>query len=192
MTISDTKRNMIQKIFEKIGTIQGVCNELQLNYRTVAKYLKNKPQQRKCNPQNVIKIYELTGSLKRTAKILNISSTTVWRNLKSQNVIVGNGSKNWKRLYLTLRGRVSKSQWRKDILKKCDYKCSSCKEPSNIVHHIKKLSDLRDEIIKNYPNINPFSSFKELRQFTDLVMNLHHQDDGVVLCRDCHEKEHSH
>lgn len=192
MTISNDKQDMIQKTFEKIKTIQGVCDELQLNYRTVAKYLKNKPQQRKCNPQDAIKIYDLTGSLMRTAKILNVSSTTVWRNLKSQNVIVGGGSKNWKRLYLTLRRRVSKSQWRKDILEKYSYKCNSCQSPSNIVHHIKKLSDLRDEIIKNYPQINPFNSFKELRQFTDLVMNLHHQDEGVVLCRDCHEKEHSH
>jgi hypothetical protein len=191
MTLSAEKQKIIQETFDRLQSIEATIKELKLNYRTVAKYLNNKPDKRKCNPIEAIRIYQITGSLKRTASILGISKVTVWRNLKSQNVNVGKGATNWKRLYLTLRKRVSKSTWRQAILEKYNYMCVLCSAPSRTVHHLKKLSDLRDEVVKNYPQINPFNSFEELRQFTNLVMELHKMEDGIVLCTECHNKEHS-
>lgn len=190
--LSKEKQKLIQETFNKLRSVEATIKELGFNYRTIVKYLFNKPSKRKCNPDEAVRVYQITGSLKRTAKILNISATTVWRNLKFKNIDVGNGASTWRRLYATLRRRVSKSQWRKDILQRDNYKCIECGEPSNTVHHIKRLADLRDQIVKTYPDINPFNSYAELRQFTDLVMNLHNEiADGVVYCSKCHDKEHS-
>lgn len=189
--ISITNQKLIQDTYNKLQSIEATIKELGFNYRTIAKYIHKRPGVRKCDPIEVARVYQVVGSLKRTAKILDISTTTVWRNLKTQNIHVGGGASNWRRLYATLRRRVTTSQWRKDILERDDYKCIKCGEPSNTVHHIKRLADLRDQIVRTYPTINPFNSFGELRQFTDLVMSLHDTKDGIVLCYKCHDKEHS-
>lgn len=189
--IKDEKKEIIQSVFDECKSIQKTCQILQLNYRTVCKYIDNKPSKRKCNPKEAVRIYSIVGSLARVAKILNISKVTAWRNLKSEGIVIGTGAKSWRRLYSTLRRRVTKSQWRKDILQKYDYKCAICKAETNIVHHSKKLSDLRDEVVQFHPDINPFNSYAELRQFTDLVMMSHKIEEGIVLCRVCHENEHS-
>ena len=191
MTLQIEKQKLIQETFDKLNSVTATAKELGINYRTVIKHISNKPNKRKCDPAAAAKIYKITGSLKRTANILNISPVTVWRNLKTQGINIGTGISNWKRLYATLRRRVSKSQWRQDILIKYDYKCVMCNTQSNIVHHTKKLSDLRDSVVKNYPHIDPFNSFAELRQFTDLVMSLHNVDDGIILCKSCHESVHT-
>lgn len=188
--LSLEKQRLIQDTYNELKTISATVKKLGFNFRTVVRYLHNKPPQRKCDPLEVAKVYNITGTLERTAKILNISRVTVWRNLKSQNINVGKGSSNWKKLYHTLRGRVSKSKWRQSILEKYNHKCAVCLNSSNIVHHIIKLSDLRDKVIKDYPHINPFGSYKELRYFTNLVMDLHTIEGGVVLCHQCHELEH--
>ena len=118
--------------------------------------------QRKCDSKEVVRIYLIVGSLARVSKLLNISKVTVWRNLKTESINVGSKSLSWKKLYNTLRGRVTTSNWRKNILKKYHNQCAICKTPSNIVHHIKKLSNLRDEIVKLHPEINPFNSYKKI------------------------------
>lgn len=189
--LSEDNQKLIQNTYQRLGTIEATIEELGFNYRTIVKYLPNKPGKRKCDPLEAVRAYQITGSLKRTAKILGVSTTTIWRNIKSQNISVGKGTTNWKRLYLTLRGRVSKSKWRQSVLEKYNYACVFCGGASRTVHHLRKLSDLRDEIVKNYPYINPFNSFEELRQFTDLVMGLHKIEEGVVLCSACHDKEHT-
>lgn len=178
----------IKECFNRTKSVWAVTKELGHAHQTIKKYIDN--TKFKIKDERVVEIYEICGSLERTGKILGLSSTSVWRRLQKLNVVVGQGSKSWKRLYLTLRRRVSKSNWRKEVLVKFNNQCD-CGKISNIVHHIKKLSDLRDEVIKNYPHINPFESYQKLRQFTDLVMSLHSIDDGIVLCKDCHEKEHS-
>lgn len=188
--LSNEQQKLIKNTFDRLQSIEETIKELGFNYRTIIKYI-NRTAKQKCDFTETIRVYQIVGLLNRTAKILGFSRSTIWRVLKSQNIDVGKGSSTWKRLYLTLRRRVSKSQWRKDILERDNYQCIICNNPSKTVHHIKKLSDLRDEIVKNYPHINPFNSFQELRAFTDLVMALHINEDGAVLCKDCHEKEHS-
>lgn len=189
--LNEEKQQLIRQTYSELKSVEATIKKLGFNYRTIIKYLDEKPVHRKCDPHEVARVYQITGSLKRVANILAISPTTVWRNLKSQNIPVGQGTNNWKRLYLTLRRRVSKSKWRQHILERDNYSCTKCGEKSSTVHHIIKLSDLRDKIVKNYPHINPFNSFTELRQFTDLVMELHNTNDGIVLCNKCHDKEHT-
>jgi biotin operon repressor len=189
MSLSLKEQEKIQKSFTRTKSISSVEKETGYSYHTIVKYVGYKPIV--YNTTRIVEVYLLSGSLDRVAKILNISRVTVWRQLKKAGVSVGSGTKSWKRLYNTLRRRVSKSDWRLQVLQICNSKCILCDINSNVVHHIKKLSDLRDQIIKEYPDINPFNSYQELRKFTDLVMSLHKIEDGVVLCTDCHEKEHS-
>lgn len=56
-------------------------------------------------------------------------------------------------------------RWRKDVLKRDDYKCRICGASQNLhVHHIK-----------------PFNKFKDKRTSID---------NGVTLCRECHKRVH--
>ena len=190
--MNEQKIEEMRQSFLSLGSMLAVQREFGYNYRTLMKYIGDLLP-RYPNDDRFMEVYALTGSLKRTAQILGVGSTaTVWRRLKKNNVIVGHGANNWKRLYFTLRRRVSKSQWRADVLAKYNAKCAICQEPSQTVHHqTMTLADIRDMVIKQHPDINPFRSFNELRQFTDLVMEYHNTCDGIVLCRQHHEEQHA-
>lgn len=193
-SLSHDKIYEIIKTFEKLQNISSVQKKLGYNYRTIIKYLPERKSQflsKKCSIERIIELYNLTGSLTRVAIILETSKTSVWRLLAKNNIKLCKGTASWKRLYLTLRRRVSKSEWRQNVLKKYDNKCSICKIDSQTVHHIKKLSDLRDQVLREYPLLNPYRSYSELRKFTDIVMELHKIEDGIVLCTKCHELVHS-
>lgn len=135
-------------------------------------------------------VYLVTGNLDKSSEILKVSKTTVFRILKKNGVKVGKGTKNWKSLYGTLRRRVTTSKWRKNIIERDGGKCCRCDNVSNTVHHITKLSDIRDSILIKYPDLDPFKDYKSLRCFTDLVMKEHDNVEGEVLCTLCHELEH--
>lgn len=160
-----------------------------LDNRTLKKYLSDLLPN--LSDERLISVYQACGCLNSTAKILGISRTAVWRRLKKGNIEIGSGSKTWKKVYSTLRARVVRSKWRKGILERDNYKCVKCSLESRIVHHITKLSDIRDLILKNNPHINPLNSYKELRLFTDLVMKVHDEIEGITLCNTCHNLEHS-
>lgn len=187
--ISEEKQLAIQKLYDDGISYTNIGILLSINYRTVKKYVIPRPKTI-ISDQRVANVYMLVGCLTRAADILDISQTTVWRRLKKQNIQVGGGASSWKRLYATLRARATRSTWRKTILDRDNRLCVECGQQSNIVHHIMTLADIRDNVIRSNPGINPFNSFSELRQFTDIVMSAHLVENGIVLCRDCHEDKH--
>jgi len=189
LPISKEKQDLIQMLFQEGKSFKEIKNITKLNWRTIKKYA-NKPD-KIYNSEKIKQIYLLTGSLVRVANILNISTTTVWRQLQKAKVKVGKGCSSWKKLYSSIRGRIKRSQWHKDILTKYNSKCIKCNTDSKTVHHLMKVSNLRDQIIKSHPEINPYNSRQEVKMFLDLVMKLHTPEIGVVLCHTCHSKEHS-
>lgn len=157
---------------------------------TIKKYVGSRSNRIGLDTNEVVRIYRINGTLNGTAAVLNTTGSSVWRHLTKAGVTVGNGANDSIRLYKTLRRRVSRSEWRQCILDRDLHACRRCETPSNIVHHIKRLSLMRDEVAKENPSLNPFGSYQELRAFTDAVMLKHTLDLGEVLCRTCHEKEH--
>lgn len=160
-----------------------------LDNRTIKKYLSDLLPD--LSDFRVISVYKACGNLDGAAKILGISRTAVWRRLTKNNIEVGSGSKDWKKLYNTIRARATRSLWRKNILERDNYRCVNCGKDSCIVHHVTKLSNIRDSVLKNYPDVNPLNSYQELRKFTDLVMEAHNEIGGITLCNVCHDLEHS-
>lgn len=176
-------------LFKNGSTIGDIKNKFKYDYRTIKKYLGDLYKKVTIKDEDVIRVYSITGCLKRSAEILGVSSTTIWRRLVKNNTPIGK-IVTQKRLYRTLRARVTRSTWREKILERDDYKCVKCKTPSTIVHHIKKLSDLRDSVIAEYPQIDPFYDRRSLILFLNLVMGKHEIDYGEVLCKMCHDNEH--
>lgn len=157
--------------------------------KTIHKYVRDLVK--KTDDERISIVYKATGNIYRTAPICGVSYSTISRALhRIGTPILHKKEKNWRRLYHTLRARASKSQWRKAILNRDNFCCISCHNSSNIVHHKIPLAQLRDDVLREYPAIDPFRSFEELRKFTDLVMDRHITDNGYILCRDCHETTH--
>lgn len=195
-SIGDYKRlspNIVQKLRTDYSSGVSV-KDLKVKYnildnRTLKKYLADLLPD--LSSEKIIAIYQACGSLKSTAKILGISRTAVWRRLQKHSIKVGSGSTSWKKLYSALRARVTRSKWRKDILTRDSNKCIRCSVESCTVHHLTKLSAIRDKVLRENPLINPLNSYQELRQFTDLVMEAHCNVEGITLCSKCHDLEHS-
>ena len=107
-------------------------------------------------------------------------------------VEVGRGATGWKRLYGSMRARCSRGPWRAAILERDGETCTQCGEPSTTVHHVsRRLADIRDDILREHPEVNPFASRQSLTQFLDLVGAAHEGVTGTVLCYACHEEEHT-
>jgi hypothetical protein len=189
--MSNAKILELKSAYERHGTIVGVSRETGCNSKTVKKYLYD-ILIKKVAPTDVAvaAIYSLNGTLGGTASALGISKTTTWRRLQKMGIHVGGGSRDSRRLYQTLRKRVTDSEWRASILQRDRYRCVMCGVPSKVVHHKKKLSIIRDEVFLR-TGINPFESFQNLRRFTDSVMKAHDGVDGETLCNRCHERVHS-
>lgn len=179
----------IRLTYQQTKSITEVSKITGYNFRTVRKNIPDlvKP---KVPVEQVIKVYSVCGSLKKTGRIVALSTTQVWRILTKSGVPVGK-NRSWKRLYGTLRARVSRSEWRKGILERDNYCCVRCGNPSKTVHHKTKLADIRDEVMFENSELNPLESFQDLRKFTDLVMEKHNTVEGEVLCSKCHDLEHS-
>ena len=187
--ISPNKIPIIRNHYQNGLSIESISNIMNLNFRTVKKHIIDLIPE-KTSHDRVIEVYLASGSLKDTGNITGYSPTTVWRILTKHRIPVGNGTSSWKRLYHTLRRRVSNSQWRKSILIRDNFTCQKCYVHSNIVHHKTKLSEIRNQILKENPSIDPFRSYKELREFTDLVLKKHNEIEGIVLCGKCHDVIH--
>lgn len=180
---------LIRLTYQQTNSITEVTKITGYNFRTIKKQILDltKP---KVPVDQVIKVYSVCGSLKKTGRIVALSTTQVWRILTKAGVPIGK-SRSWKRLYGALRARVGRSEWRKRILERDNYCCVRCGHPSNIVHHKTKLSDIRDQVMVENIELNPLESFRDLRKFTDLVLEKHEYIDGEVLCSRCHNLEHS-
>ncbi len=188
MSISEVDR--IRAAYMSCKTICGAAKITGYAMGTIIKYVRDL-RVVKLDPRVVGRVYRVNGTLQGTAKALGISTTTVWRHLQKCGIKVGNGAVDSVRLYRTLRARVSRSDWRQRILDRDNRLCTKCNTPSITVHHITKLSEIRDYVLLANPSLNPFGSFRDLREFTDAVMMAHDTVDGIVLCNRCHDLEHS-
>ncbi len=180
----------IRSLFQETRSLTEVCNLTGYNWRTIKRYA-NAPNRQKTDRNRVAELYKATGRLSDVAEILSVSTTTVWRALKEIGINIGPGSKTWKRLYKTLRQRVYKSDWRASILERDGHRCQKCGESSEHVHHEIHLAQIRNNVLKNHPELNPLDSYQELRKFTDLVMYAHKDVPGIVVCSKCHDNIHS-
>lgn len=180
----------LRAIYMQTSSIMKVRQITGYNFRTIQKYCRDlfRP---KPDKNRIIDVYAVTGQLHRTASVCKCSKTHVWRVLKAAGISVGSGASTWRRLYNTLRARVSGSAWRREILIRDSSQCVKCKLPSKTVHHTYRLADIRDDVLRQHPELNPFRSYQELRTFTNLVMQAHDQVDGYVLCKRCHDLEHN-
>ena len=84
--------------------------------------------------------------------------------------------------------------WIYPILLRDNFKCTKCNNNKNLqVHHIKPLRDIIT-LVLNKNNINFKSSNftkEDYENFDDLVqevLNEHTLDDGITVCKICHEK----
>lgn len=190
-TLDQSLIDQIKKVYSETQNSVKTAKILKLDNRTVKKYLGNEYLDESTPDSKIVELYELTGDLSRVSDIIGFSRVTVWRALQRKGVKVGKGSNSWKRLYSTIRQRVTKSNWRKNILERDNYTCQKCGEKSKTVHHLTKLSDIRDKILKMYPDINPFLNYQEMTRFSNLVLKEHDNVEGITLCSKCHELEHS-
>jgi DNA-binding CsgD family transcriptional regulator len=170
-------------------SIKAVAALTGYSHKTVHKYIRDLVQP--TDDVRISQVYRATGNMLRAATICGVSHSTVSRAMRRLDLpIKPKSQKDWKKLYHTLRARVSKSEWRARILERDNHKCVLCRTPSKIVHHIQPLAKLRDQVLSENLELDPFRCRRELRYFTDLVMEKHHPEMGHVLCRKCHEQQH--
>lgn len=180
----------VKNLFLEGKSLGDLKKLLGYDYRTIKKYLGELYQEIKIDDEQIVKVYNITGCLNRTSTIIGLSRVTIYRRLIKNNIGVGLKVTS-KRLYNTLRKRVSDSEWRRAILERDNKSCVRCSKPSIIVHHVIKLSDLRDKVIKENPELNPFENRKNLSKFLDIIMSMHNLEDGITLCSLCHDREHT-
>lgn len=110
----------------------------------------------------------------------------------------GENNCNWKGgvspLNSWLRDRIV--NWKRDTLKKYDYKCTITKSKKNLaIHHLKSFSEIVDEMIKIlnipiYKTIGEYSE-EELNQMEVLILELHYKYGlGVVITKELHDEFH--
>lgn len=188
--LSSTAIEQILRIYEETHNISEVRRKTGHSWRIIAKYI-GEGRKRQVVPIEAVRAYRMTGSLLDAAKLVGVHPSTIWRGITKAGV-TPQGAKDSKRLYRALRKRVNESQWRQDVLDRDGHCCVRCGAPSAIAHHEGfKLADMRDQVFRKHPQIDPFASRRELTTFLDLVMALHEVRDGLTLCKPCHDAEHS-
>ena len=91
--------------------------------------------------------------------------------------------------------RKNIKQWKKDVLKKYNYKCYLTNNRSNlVVHHLKSFNTIIKEVF-NELNLDIKRKLKdytkdEIEQIKELVMKKHDVNNGVVLYRPIHNNFH--
>lgn len=100
---------------------------------------------------------------------------------------VGENHPSWKGGVSTLRSIVSRKLWPVwviPILSRDGYACTKCGSGENLnVHHKKRYTEIRDEVVAEYGNIDN-------QTLSDLIVSRHTFDMGVTLCYECHRKIH--
>lgn len=110
--------------------------------------------------------------------------------LKSRS---GKGHNWWNGGVTPLYGAVFKRLypvWKLPIMQRDDFTCQDCGVTGvNLeVHHSKRLfTEIRDKVIK----ANPYLSIEDDKlELAELIVREHNLEDGITLCRSCHEKKH--
>ena len=119
---------------------------------------------------------------KRNQKRCNVCS------LKSR---AGESHMWWKggktNFYTTIANKLWRS-WKRDILARDGYVCTKCGSKQNLhVHHLDRMSDIRDRVLTDNPGLSVESNKEEL---ADLIIGAHKNARGVTLCKKCHREIH--
>lgn len=94
-------------------------------------------------------------------------------------------------LNLDVRTRLS-PVWIKPILKRDNFSCVMCGKTyvTLHVHHIRPLRQIIDKVLKDFgvsvSGLKPFS--EEYEKIIEAIINEHKLNDGISLCKECHEK----
>lgn len=80
--------------------------------------------------------------------------------------------------------------WTLPIMERDNFTCQVCGQTqNNHVHHIKPLKEIRDEVLKNNPELSIDDSDDKIK-ITALVIAQHEIGNGITVCNSCHRKIH--
>ena len=102
----------------------------------------------------------------------------------------GSASPRWKGGVAPLRDLLAyrcMKELRPMILERDGYRCSMCNGEASTIHHIVRLADIKDRIIKENPNL---SLKDDVGLLSDLVMKAHDREKVISLCKVCHKRIH--
>lgn len=186
-------RDEVRSLYASGDSIRTIALAIGHSWITVKKNVSDLiPRKRIVSDERVLSLYRATGQTKRVSSITGLSKVTIWRRLVANGVEIGHGATTWKSLYGSIRAKVIKSEWRKKILDRDNYKCVTCGDKTTTVHHKTKLADIRDKVLREHPGIDPFNSAHELKLFSNLVIAEHEGVEGITLCSRCHSALHGH
>jgi hypothetical protein len=84
------------------------------------------------------------------------------------------------------------NEWRIQVLKEQGKKCQLCGSLYRIhVHHIKYFQYVVSEFLNRYNNLDVFKDTEELLDCAEYYNELWDIDNGLILCKECHELEHN-
>jgi hypothetical protein len=80
--------------------------------------------------------------------------------------------------------------WKRPILERDKFTCQHCGSHRNLeVHHLRRFVEIRDSVIIANQNLS-VDSYNDRVELSKLIISEHRLDDGITLCRSCHEKCH--
>lgn len=123
---------------------------------------------------------------------------TILKKIQNKEIIYKKGEKHHlykgnRNLNMEIRKELY-SIWIKPILERDNFKCTKCGETKALqVHHITPLRDIINQILKKYGIDKSSTSIyknncKEMKEIIKEVISLHKLEDGITVCKECHEK----
>lgn len=110
----------------------------------------------------------------------------------------GKNNSNWKggisSLSLLLRTSHKYNNWRKIIFERDNYKCQECSQVGKKleIHHIKLFSIILSEFLAIYSQFSPIEDKETLIRLSEFYGPFWEINNGITLCKKCHDKKDIH
>lgn len=110
----------------------------------------------------------------------------------------GNGGNNWKGGITSLNNylRDKLSQWKRDSVKECNYRCVLTDGKFDVIHHLYSFHKILEETINEtklpiHPKVSDYTK-EELKTLEDKCLEIHYRYPlGICLTKEVHKKFHS-